>query len=58
MVGDMAAGATEERIVLLTRDRRAEAEFARRHGRTYSAGAARAAGAPRRIFSAIQRQTT
>ena len=60
MVGDIAAGAAQERVVLLAPDRLAEAEFGRWHKAAYSAGAAgaSAAGWRRLVFSAIQRQTT
>src|SRR6266446_8929606 len=60
MVGDVAAGAADESVVLFARERPAETELGRWHGRAYSAGAGGASGARRRrrAFSAIQRQTT
>src|SRR5262249_22247920 len=60
MVGDVAAAAADEGVVVFAREGPAETEFGRWHRRVYSAGAGGASGARRRrrVFSAIQRQTT
>src|SRR5262249_36829535 len=58
--GGVGAPPPDESNGLLAHWGRAETEFYRWHGRVYSAGAGGASGARRRrrVFSAIQRQTT
>ena len=63
MIGDVAAGAAQKRVVLPAGDGLTATEFGPWHAlapiRVYSAGAAGCgAGAWRLAFSAIQRQTT
>ncbi len=60
MVGNIAAGPAQERVVLLAPHRGTESEFGHLHGLPYSAGAGGPSGSGRRrlVRSAIHRLTT